>query len=553
MVHRGDTARLVVRRPGASAEPVAERYDVKKLVGQGPNGSVWRSVHRDSGQEVAVKLLHERFANNPEVRDRLNRECHVLTAFVHPAQVRLRDLVLGDEVALVYELVTGSDLRRLPAFTPAAAAEVVAETAAALAAAHAEGVVHCGIKPANLLLAKGTQQVRITDTRVGRLVRGFRATAARWDTRYTAPEILLGRPPVPATDVYGLGLVWYEMLTGTALGERHDLSRFTPGVGLARAGSLPSLTPAVRRILETCLAEDPAARPSAAQLAEALAELETPAELPGRHVAGADETADRVRDESDDETERGGTARRSEPRQPRNPTAVVAKRAAVEGDRASPDAVQRVAGTGPRARRTLRGYRTWRLLLVTAVLAVGAVVAHNLAGAADRPESATASGARVPVVSPTREQQPTLPSAPTAPTREGATSFVQYWFDLLNYADATGDPAPVLAAGIPGCKVCASDADAIRAAYRDGGSLRGGRYVVRRIIADGFFTPAGTVVVGVVFDRGPRTLVDSAGEVKSELPGITFDSCQVLLTRADDRWYVVEQLCDTPTPATPPG
>src|SRR5215217_7094678 len=112
----------VVRKPPTSAGVVAESYEIKAHVGSGEHGSVWRAVRRDTGDKVAVKLLHERFASDPEVRDRLTREYQVLTAFLHPGLVRLRHLALGDEVALVSELVIGSDMRRLGTMTPTAAA-----------------------------------------------------------------------------------------------------------------------------------------------------------------------------------------------------------------------------------------------------------------------------------------------------------------------------------------------------------------------------------------------------------------------------------------------
>src|SRR5947208_3190337 len=126
MVHRQcDPAARQARHVEAKLGPVAAHYEVRTLIRRGPHGSVWRADHRETAEEVAVKLLHERFASCPDVRDRLNREYHVLTAFLHPALVRLRDLTVGDEVALVTELVIGSDLGRLGIFKPGAATGTV--------------------------------------------------------------------------------------------------------------------------------------------------------------------------------------------------------------------------------------------------------------------------------------------------------------------------------------------------------------------------------------------------------------------------------------------
>ena len=516
MVHRGQIALPTARSETPVAARVADEYEVKTLVGAGPHGSVWRAVHRRSDQDIAVKVLHRPLAGDAAVRDRLTREYYVLTAFYHPALVRLRDLVLGDEVALVYERVTGSDLRRVGLLAAEPAAAVIADAATALSAAHAEGVVHCGIKPANLLLAKGTRQVRITDARVVRLVRGFHAAAAHLDSRYTAPEVLLGHPAVPATDVYGLGLTWYEMLTG---------STPTPHADPARRSALPPQPAGLRQILEACLASEPTDRPTAAELADHLRRALPSADCVEHHDP-------RVRHASP------GVAYAEPARPPSAPPTP------------TPPAI-------PPSPAPLRWHRA-RSVAATAVLfaAAGTAVLHSASSPTGPVASPAGSRAKpaAPTTHPARPARPipatwpTLPAQPTLPTRQGGSDFVQYWFDVLNYADATGDPAPIVAASEPRCRACAADAEAVRAAYASGGSFDGGRYTVRQIIADGFFNPGDTVVVGVVFDRGPQRLVDGSGAVRAERPGTTFASCQLLLIREGDQWRVAEQLCGSPTP-----
>ncbi len=187
--------------------------------------------------------------------------------------MRVRDLVTADGiVALVMELVTGWDLRRhldhagpLPLSMAARIATTLAE---ALASAHDAGVVHCDVKPSNVLLAEPTGDARLTDCRVARLARGFQGSAAWYaNPEYAAPELIRGRPPQAATDVYALGLVLCEMVTGATPFQGADVEE----VLASHLGAEPTLPDAVpsrlRRIMEDCLRKEPAERPSAEELA----------------------------------------------------------------------------------------------------------------------------------------------------------------------------------------------------------------------------------------------------------------------------------------------
>jgi hypothetical protein len=251
-------------------------------------------------------------------------------------------------------------------------------------------------------------------------------------------------------------------------------------------------------VLEACLAVDPAARPSAAQLAEEL----------DRAVAD-------------------GWG--SEPA----PTPVP--------HRAEPPPV----ATSRRRRRS----RIQRLVLAGVLVGTGAAVLLPgvLAGSPASSRFVTVTGpAADAATAPGPTPSPTLRPVPTEATAQGATDFVQYWFDVLNYAGATGDAARVQAASSPGCGPCTAAADAVRAGYRDGGRLWGGTYTVRRVVVDGFFDPDRTVVVGTVFDRSPLWTVSADGTRRQQSPGATFTSCQVLLTRTGDRWQVIGQQCGQP-------
>ncbi|MGH3416877.1 MAG: protein kinase domain-containing protein, partial [Actinocrinis sp.] len=199
----------------------------------------------------------------------------VLTSLVHPNVVAVRDLVVdGTDLALVMDLVRGTDLReRLDAeraLPPAEAVALAADVAAGLAAAHARGVVHRDVKPENVLLDAATGTARLTDFGIARLVDGPRRTRA---TRivgtpdYLAPEVIEGCPPGPPVDVYALGTLIFELMTGwTPFGGGH------PGAVLRRhvtetVPDVPGMPEAITVLLTSCLSKAPAARLTAAEMA----------------------------------------------------------------------------------------------------------------------------------------------------------------------------------------------------------------------------------------------------------------------------------------------
>ncbi|WP_030771637.1 serine/threonine-protein kinase [Streptomyces sp. NRRL F-2664] len=271
--------------------PVGSKYLLEEPLGRGATGTVWRARQRETagaeaavagqpGETVAIKVLKEELAQDADIVMRFLRERSVLLRLTHPNIVRTRDLVVeGDLLALVMDLVDGPDLHRYlrenGPFTPVAASLLTAQIADALASSHADGVVHRDLKPANVLLDErgGRMTPMLTDFGIARLADspGLTRTHEFVGTpAYVAPESAEGRPQTSAVDIYGAGILLYELLTGrppfaggTALEVLHR--------HLSEEPQRPSTVPEpLWTVIERCLRKEPNERPSAANLARGL-------------------------------------------------------------------------------------------------------------------------------------------------------------------------------------------------------------------------------------------------------------------------------------------
>ncbi|MGW2019020.1 serine/threonine-protein kinase [Streptomyces sp. NPDC001927] len=295
--------------------PIGSKYLLEEPLGRGATGTVWRARQREAagaeaavqgqpGETVAIKVLKEELANDADIVMRFLRERSVLLRLTHPNIVRTRDLVVeGDVLALVMDLVEGPDLHRYirenGPLTPVAAALLTAQIADALAASHADGVVHRDLKPANVLLAEqhGQMHPMLTDFGIARLADspGLTRTHEFVGTpAYVAPESAEGRPQTSAVDIYGAGILLYELVTGrppfaggTALEVLHR--------HLSEEPRRPSTVPApLWTVIERCLSKDPDRRPSAENLARGLRTVaagigvhSTPAQIEAADGVGA--------------------------------------------------------------------------------------------------------------------------------------------------------------------------------------------------------------------------------------------------------------------------
>jgi serine/threonine-protein kinase len=271
--------------------PVGSKYLLEEPLGRGATGTVWRARQREAagaeaavqgqpGETVAIKVLKEELANDADIVMRFLRERSVLLRLTHPNIVRVRDLVVeGDLLALVMDLVEGPDLHRYlresGPLSPVGAALLTAQIADALAASHADGVVHRDLKPANVLLKQdgGQMHPMLTDFGIARLADspGLTRTHEFVGTpAYIAPESAEGRPQTSAVDIYGAGILMYELVTGSppfsggsALEVLHQHLSAEP----RRPSTVPD---PLWTVIERCLRKNPDERPSAENLAHGL-------------------------------------------------------------------------------------------------------------------------------------------------------------------------------------------------------------------------------------------------------------------------------------------
>lgn len=205
----------------AALAAVLPRYDIAEEIGRGGWGVVYKGWHRDLRRPVAIKQLPAAFGADASVRDRFIAEAQLVAALEHPHIVPLYDFAERDGIyVIVMELATGSVWNRFEAQgvqTDEAVATVLA-AAVGLHYAHSRGLLHRDVKPDNLLYsASGT--VKVADFGIAKSMN--EADGARTATNtvigspaYMAPEQILGKQLAPATDIYALGIVTYQLLSG---------------------------------------------------------------------------------------------------------------------------------------------------------------------------------------------------------------------------------------------------------------------------------------------------------------------------------------------------
>ena len=283
---------------GSPEALVAGRYRVGALLGRGATASVFRARDESLGREVALKLFAPQLGGAAGL-GRFEAEMRLVATFNHPALVTLYDAGTDTRVPaeprtfLSMELIHGPDLHSRLRRGPVSAQQVAgigAELASALDYVHGRGVIHRDIKPANILLA-GTRpgaapRPKLTDFGIARIIEGTRLTATGTTVgtaAYLSPEQATGSALGPESDIYSLGLVLLECLTGTL--EYPGSSVESAVARLHRPPRVPaSLDPQWADLLTAMTATDAAARPAARDIEAALRAAVasgTPATVPG--------------------------------------------------------------------------------------------------------------------------------------------------------------------------------------------------------------------------------------------------------------------------------
>lgn len=266
------------------AVELGANYILEQPIGRGTFGEVWRGFVRIDRRPVAVKMLRRELAGDPSVVTRFFRERGILVGLAHPNVVSVLDLVAeGDKLGIVMQLVAGGDLRRYlearGTLTPSDTCALLAQVAEGLAAAHAGGVVHRDLKPENVLIDTADPTIpvaRITDFGVAHIADQpslTRPSRILGTPTYVAPEVASGRSATPASDVYAIGVMAYELLCGRPPFEaEHPWGLLK--LHVERAPGRPAGVPdRLWEVVAACLAKDPAQRPSASELAESLRTL----------------------------------------------------------------------------------------------------------------------------------------------------------------------------------------------------------------------------------------------------------------------------------------
>lgn len=266
-----------------SGTVVAARYYVREVLGKGAMSEVYRAEDARLKRNVALKRLAAGLRSDPNYRRRLREEAERVAGFSDSHIAAVYDYVEeGDEVFLVMELVEGQTLRdRLR--EPVSLADffrIATDCAEGLATAHERGIIHCDIKPANIMLMKNGR-VKILDFGVAKYMRSAqestidRSAGMRGTPAYMSPEVLVEKSADTRSDIFSLGIVLYECLTRKHPFLDRSFVATTDRIRNETPASIRSLNPEapepVEAIVNACLAKDPAKRPqSAGELLEQL-------------------------------------------------------------------------------------------------------------------------------------------------------------------------------------------------------------------------------------------------------------------------------------------
>jgi serine/threonine protein kinase len=256
------------------------RYEILEVIGVGANSRVARAFDPLIARLVAIKLFPAELARG-EARERFVQEARVVGQISHPSVIALHDMGIDEPTQtpyLVMEYIKGQSLEKLlekGSIPHTKACAWVAEVATALAVAHRKGVIHGDVKPANILIAED-DRLKLTDFGMARLAsRDSKDTPLLGSPAYWCPEQIVGKPQDARSDIFSLGVVLYELVTGRRPFDAESLqgicSRILSSTPLPPSHANPSIPVALNEVIASCLAKDPTQRCASAEtLAERL-------------------------------------------------------------------------------------------------------------------------------------------------------------------------------------------------------------------------------------------------------------------------------------------
>jgi serine/threonine-protein kinase len=249
-----------------------ERYELLEQLGKGGMAVVYRARDKMLERLVAVKVLREDYSSDPAFQQRFRQEAKAAANLSHPNIVTVHDFGLDSgQLFIVMEHVPGTDLKSLVRqrgrFTPEEGIPLLVQACAGIGYAHRAGLVHCDVKPHNILVTPD-MRLKVGDFGIARALASIHPdeqSEVVWGSpQYFAPEQASGAAPSPASDVYSLGIIMYEMLTGSLpfqgrtaaeLAQQH-LEVMPPLLG----EMVPDINPDLERILAKVLSKEPSQR-----------------------------------------------------------------------------------------------------------------------------------------------------------------------------------------------------------------------------------------------------------------------------------------------------
>ncbi|NUM49400.1 MAG: serine/threonine protein kinase, partial [Anaerolineales bacterium] len=248
------------------------RYALQKKIGKGGMAVVYEAHDLMLERTVAIKILRESFSRDPAFRERFRQEAKAAANLTHPNIVTIHDFGYdAGRLFIVMEHVPGTDLKTIVEqrgrFNLEEGIPLLVQTCAGVGYAHRAGLVHCDIKPHNILITPD-QRVKVTDFGIARALASIKPDEKMdvvWGSpQYFSPEQADGRAPSPASDVYSLGVIMYEMFTGRLpfisnstehLARMHRETRPLPPSQLN-----PDIPPVLEQIIQKVMTKEPSSR-----------------------------------------------------------------------------------------------------------------------------------------------------------------------------------------------------------------------------------------------------------------------------------------------------